>query len=207
MKPLYWARIQIQQQNGCNSKDILWNNLDDVCIESSEIENLFGKAPSRPKERPKLEEEKPSGKVERVKIIDGKKAQNVGIFLKSNKVDIDLVKSIVYNCESFLEKESLMVLKDFQATEDDELVKLKMHMEMCPEKVLDIPDQFLWELHKLNNFDSRMSCLIFQTSFASMCDEIESRLNNIKSCCNFLSTSIGLRKLLSVVLGRFDMKF
>merc|ERR1719431_2012339 len=204
MKPLYWTRIQIpnvppgaaaQAQNG----PLLWDQLDDVDIEGDVLEDLFGKAAPKPKE--KKEEKKEVEKTSVVKLIDGKKSQNVGIFLKSKKLDIEGVKTIVYECDSSWEVESLIQLQGYQASPDDELEQLKLHMNTTPEKSLDKPDQFLWDPHCLNNFDARMSCLVFRTTFGTMCEEVEIRLTNIKSCCSYLTTGQGLKKMLAVLLA------
>jgi len=202
MKPLYWSRIQIPNVPpgaAVPHGPLLWDQLDHVDIEGEVLEDLFGKAAPKPKE--KKEEKKEVEKTSVVKLIDGKKSQNVGIFLKSNKLDIDGVKTIVYDCDCSWEVESLIQLQGFQASPDDELEQLKLHMDTTPEKPLDKPDQFLWDLHCLNNFDARISCLVFRTTFGMMCEEVEIRLTNIKSCCNFLNTGQGLKKMLAVLLA------
>jgi len=202
MKPLYWSRIQIPNAppgTGVPHGPLLWEQLEDVDIKGEVLEDLFGKAAPKPKE--KKEEKKEVEKTSVVKLIDGKKSQNVGIFLKSKKLDIDGVKTIVYDCDCSWEVESLIQLQGFQASPDDELEQLKLHMNTTPEKSLDKPDQFLWDLHCLNNFDARISCLVFRTTFGTMCEEVEIRLTNIKSCCSFLTTGQGLKKMLAVLLA------
>ena len=205
MKPLYWARIQIPNipsgMPGGIQGPLLWDQLDDVSIEGEVLEDLFGKSAPKPKEKTEDKQEKVE-KVGLVKLIDGKKSQNIGIFLKSNKLDIDGVKTIVYDCDCSWEIESLVQLQGFQASPEEELEQLKLHMNTTPEKPLDKPDQFLWDLHKLNNFDARLTCIMFQSTFSMMYGEVEIRLNNIKSCCNFLTTGLGLKKMLAVILGR-----
>jgi len=178
----------------------LWDQLDDVDVEGDVLEDLFGKAAPKPKEKTE-EKEKKTEKVGVVKLIDGKKSQNIGIFLKSNKLDLDGVKTIVYDCDCSWEIEALVQLQGFQASPEEELPQLQLHMSTTPEKPLDKPDQFLWDLHCLSNFDARLICIMFQSTFSMMCEEVEIRLNNIKSCCNFLSTGLGLKKMLSVILA------
>ena len=180
---------------------LLWEQLDDVDVEGHVLEDLFGKAAPKPKEKTE-EKEKKADKVGVVKLIDGKKSQNIGIFLKSNKLDLDGVKTIVYDCDCSWEIESLVQLQGFQASPEEELPQLKLHMSTTPEKPLDKPDQFLWDLHLLSNFDARLICIMFQSTFSMMCEEVEIRLNNIKSCCNFLCTGLGLKKMLGVLLGK-----
>merc|ERR1719450_1838188 len=136
MKPLYWTRIQIPPSLphgvGLPQAPLLWEQLDEVDIEGDVLEDLFGKAAPKPKE--KKEEKQEVEKISVVKLIDGKKSQNIGIFLKSNKLDIDGVKTIVYDFECTLEVESLIQLQGFQASPDDELEQLKLHMSTAPDK-------------------------------------------------------------------------
>ena len=204
MKPLYWSRIQIPnipQGMPGQSGPLLWDELDDVAVEAETLEDLFGKAAPKPKE--KNEEKKETvEKVSLVKLIDGKKSQNIGIFLKSNKLDIEGVKHIVYEFDCSWEIESLVQLQGFQASPEEELPQLVEHMKNTPEKPLDKPEQFLWDLHQMSHFDGRLSCIMFQTTFSIMCEEVEIRLNNIGSCCNFLCTGLGLKKMFSVLLGK-----
>merc|ERR1719186_2438916 len=114
MKPLYWSRIQISNNptgmpGTLPSGPLLWEQLEDVEVGGELLEDLFGKAAPKPKSK---EEKKPSAdKVMVVKLIDGKKSQNIGIFLKSNKLDIEGVKQIVYECDCSWEIESLIQLQ------------------------------------------------------------------------------------------------
>merc|ERR1719315_634605 len=74
MKPLYWSRIQIPNVPGVSGIQgpLLWDQLDDVDIEGHVLEDLFGKAAPKPKEK---KEEKPEvEKIRLVKLIDGKKS-------------------------------------------------------------------------------------------------------------------------------------
>merc|ERR1719369_2150799 len=177
MKPLYWSRIQIpmiptMMPGVVKNGPVLWEQLEDIKVAGDVLEDLFGKAAPKPK---KVEVKKPVSKqAAAVKLIDGKKSQNIGIFLKFNKLDIDGVKQIIYECDCTWEIESLVQLQGFQASPEEELPQLKNHMENTPEKLLDKPDQFLWDLHSLNN---------------------------IRACCTFLCTGVGLKNMLSVILA------
>ena len=89
MKPLYWTRIQLTQPPLSTNSDSIWEVVEDVILEAGKLEEMFGKADLKSKPKEEKEVKKPD-KV--AKIIDGKKSQNVGIFLRSKKIDVDMVK-------------------------------------------------------------------------------------------------------------------
>ena len=80
-------------------------------------------------------------------------------------------------------------------------MQLKYHLESKPEVPLDMADQFLWDLSQIHEVDARISCLIFQNNFQGRCEEIEVRINNLRSCCHFLSANPNLRNVLALILG------
>ena len=54
----------------------------------------------------------------------------------------------------------------------------------------------------LSHFNDRISCLMFQTKLSDSVSEIENRLNNIQSCCDFLLTSQSMKNMFAVLLGK-----
>ena len=66
--------------------------------------------------------------------------------------------------------------------------------------------QSLWDLSQIHQqLDDRVSCLILRNNFQGRCDEIKNRVNNLKSCCQFLSTDLNLRKVLEIILGKLRL--
>ena len=221
MKPLYWTRIQIpvvfQQPttdvaapNNNNSaasespdsmaeKTIIWEEIDDIDIEEEKFDDLFSRVVAKPKE--KKEKKAIQSKVEKpASILDSKRAQNIGIFLRSTHIDVGRIEEVVYNLEMSLDAEMLTQLQEIQAT-PEELAQLKAHVDKNPDKILDYPDQFVLELAGLSHFNERLSCLMFQTKFTDLISEIENRLNNIRSCCDFLLTSQSMKNMFAVLLA------
>merc|ERR1719348_2604727 len=49
--------------------------------------------------------------------------------------------------------------------------------------------------------DHRLSCLLFQSSFSGVVEDVAARLDYIKTCCNFLQNSTQLRNVLGVILA------
>jgi len=140
------------------------------------------------------------GKAKPTRVIDSKKGQNVGIFLKSSKLCLEGVEEIVYRLNYTGDLESLVTLRSFQASEE-ELGMLEHHTATQADQPLDLPDQFLLQISKLNSLDSRLACLQFKMGFSDRVDEVEMKIVNMRSCCNFLSTEPTLRKVLAVILS------
>merc|ERR1719318_643938 len=208
MKPLYWTRIQIpvsqtpvNATEGADSEkeNVIWEDLDEIPIEEEEFDNLFSRAVTKPKKKEEKKVVKPKAE-KPASILDSKRSQNVGIFIKSTHIDVARMEEVVYNFELSLESEVLTQIQEIQAT-PDELAQLKAHVEAFPDKALDYPDQFVLDLAGLSFFNDRITCIMFQTKFGDSVSEIEIRLNNIRSCCDFLTTSQSMKSMFAVTLA------
>ena len=190
MKPVYWTKV-VNPLGLLNP--LLWDQLEEVEVPGDQLEELFAKAVPKkvqPKEEKKEEEVQKSTQNEKAKptrVIDPKKGQNLGIFLKSSKLNVQGVEDIIYRLNYAGDLESLVSLRSFQATEE-ELGMLKHHVSTQADQPLDLPDQFLFEISKLNSIDSRLACLQFKMSFSDKVDEVEVKMINLRSCCTFLSS-------------------
>ena len=204
MKPLYWNRIQIpvifQQANEDAEKEkVIWEDLDDIPIEEEEFDSLFSRNVVKPK--PKEEKKVAKPKSEKpASIIDSKRSQNIGILLRSTHLDIARIEEVVYQFELSVDAEVLQQVQEVQAT-PDELEAIRAHVKTNPEKPLDTPDQFLHDLANLSFLNERITCIMFQTKFSDAMAEIENRLNNIRSCCDFLTTSTSMKNMFAVTLA------
>ena len=197
MKPLYWTKVLLPPaQADC----LLWSQLEEVEVSADKLEELFAKAVPKKAtvEVSEVKVEKP-GKEKPTKVIDPKKGQNVGIFMKSNKLDVAAVEEIVYRLSYTGDLETLVTLRTNQATEE-ELAMLLAHVEACPDKLLDLPDQFLYNISKIHQCDARLACLMFKVGFADRVAEVEMRMANISHCCSALTSRPALKKVLGVIL-------
>eukprot|EP00092_Neocalanus_flemingeri_P027937 GFUD01030330.1.p1 GENE.GFUD01030330.1~~GFUD01030330.1.p1 ORF type:complete len:668 (+),score=223.44 GFUD01030330.1:76-2004(+) len=210
MKPLYWTRIQIpvtppsqapvpEDSSETEKEKVIWEDLDDIPIEEDEFDDLFSRAVTKPKKKEEKKVAKPKAE-KPASILDSKRSQTVGIFIKSTHIDVSRLEEVVYNFELSLESEVLTTIQEIQAT-PDELIALKAHVEAFPEKALDYPDQFVLDLSGLSYFNDRITCIMFQTKFGDSLSEIENRLNNIRSCCDFLTTSQSMKNMFAVTLA------
>ena len=204
MKPLYWTRIQIGASHtplsGNVVVEIIWDKVEDVEVMGEELEEKFGKADLTTKAKQEVTAEKPKEKC--AKIIEGKKSQNLGIFLRSKKINAEIVQEILLKCDTSWEVETLVALQGFKAHPEEELPMLTDHVETKPDVPLDTPDQFLYELSQIHMLDHRLACLLFLSSFSGRLEDVASRLDYIKTCCNFLLSSSQLRNVLGVILGK-----
>ena len=131
MKPLYWTRIQIpvaltQPPTPTNPVDpepeggdqVIWEQIEDVSIKEEEFDDLFSRVVAKPKEKKEKKSSKP--KVEKPSsILDPKRAQNIGIFLKSTHIDVARLEEVVYNLEMSLDSEVLTQIPEIQGTPDE----------------------------------------------------------------------------------------
>ena len=204
MRPLYWTRIQVPSSHlteDSKGQD-LWEDLEETPIEVEEFDNLF----SRPQVKPKAKKEdkkveKGSAKVTVAKLLDPKRSQNVGIFIKSKHLEIHELENCIYNFDnSVIDFETLGQVKANQAT-SDEIMVIKNHIENVADIPLDIPEQFLLDLSGISNFNERLECFMFQTRFSDCLNEIENRLHNIKHVCDMLISSQAMKQVFSVILS------
>ncbi|KAK2855955.1 hypothetical protein Q5P01_004690 [Channa striata] len=172
MKPLYWTRIQIQD----NNNKTLWNVLKEPnIINTSEFEALFAKAPAQTKRKPLSEAYEKKAKSRKiVKLLDGKRSQAVGILMSSLHLDMkDIQQAVLSVDHSVVDLETIEALYENRA-QPEELQRIKKHYETSKEedvKLLDKPEQFLYELSQIPDFAGRAHCIIFQSAFV---DGIES---------------------------------
>lgn len=201
-----------------SSKDglgVLWEDLEEVPIEVDEFDHMFSRPEvksSKNKKRPgdanPGEEEAPAGskgsgaaKNAVAKVLDPKRSQNIGIFLKSNHLEIQEVENTIYNFDnSVIDFEMLGQIRANQAT-PDELAAIRAQVEACPEIPLDKPEEFLLDLSKISHFNDRLECFMFQTRFSDALSDIELRLDNIKHICNMLVSNNSMKQVLSVILA------
>lgn len=101
MKPLYWTRIIVPQNDvieGSVEKP-LWVEIEEVPLESlPKFTDLFSRQVVARKPTMKKVEAKP--KVEAVKLLDSKRSQNVGILAQSLHVEFQEIENAIYNFDT-----------------------------------------------------------------------------------------------------------
>ncbi|XP_068608286.1 formin-like [Brachionichthys hirsutus] len=202
MKPLYWSRIQIQD----NNNNTLWGSLEEPnIVNADEFEDLFSKATLQPKKKPLSDTYEKKTKAKKIiKLLDGKRSQAVGILISSLHLEMKDIQQAVLNVDnSVVDLETIEALYENRAT-TDEVDKIMKHYEKCKEdeiKLLDKPEQFLYELSQIPDFAGRAHCIIFQSVFQETIASIRRKVDIIMNVCKDLLERDHLRIVLGLVLA------
>ncbi|XP_067847465.1 formin-1 isoform X1 [Heptranchias perlo] len=201
MKPLYWTRIQIKDVRDAKVSTI-WESLEEPCIQDAEeFEELFSKATMKEKKKPLSDTYQNTTKTKKiVKLLDGKRSQTVGILISSLHLEMKDIQQAILNLDnSVVDLETLQALYDNRA-QAEELVKICKYYEKSKEeevKLLDKPEQFLYELSQIPNFAERTHCIIFQSVFMEGISSIHRKVENVLH----LSKSLTDQESVKIVLG------
>uniref|UniRef100_A0AAZ3SHV7 FH2 domain-containing protein n=1 Tax=Oncorhynchus tshawytscha TaxID=74940 RepID=A0AAZ3SHV7_ONCTS len=201
MKPLYWTRIQIQ-----DNKDTLWNSLvEPDIINTTEFEDLFSKTTLQTKKKPLSEAYEKKAKAKKViKLLDGKRSQAVGILISSLHLEMnDIQQAVLMVDNSIVDMETIQALYENRA-QPDELAQITRHYHTSEEeliKLLDKPEQFLYELSQIPDFPGRASCIIFQSVFIDAIASIQRKVDIVSRVCKDLLETSSVREVMGLVLA------
>ncbi|XP_039548585.1 formin isoform X3 [Pimephales promelas] len=202
MKSLYWTRIQIQD----NRSNMLWSSLEEPqIINTNDFAELFAKATSPTKRKPLSEAYEKKTKARKViKLLDGKRSQAVGILISSLHLEMKDIQQAVLNLDnSVVDLDAIEALYENRA-QPEELEKIKKHYETSDEeqvKLLDKPEQFLYELSQVPEFSSRVHCLIFQSKFTDAVASMQRKTEIILHVCKCLLEKVSVREVMGLVLA------
>ena len=196
MKPLYWSRIRIPVNNdtATSNKD-LWEGLEETPIDVDELDKLFSRKIIQSTLKKHFVDQQTTPKIKTARLLDTKRSQHVGILIKSKKLNIQKLEKLIYNLDDVkIDFEMLEQVRKIQAT-PDEIQMIRDHIENAGNIPLDNPEQFLWDLSKISNFNERLDCFNFQRKFSKNLNKIKNRLNNINHVCDVLLNSDSMKKL------------
>lgn len=213
MKPLYWTRIvaPIVTQDvtdgktspeGTVKEEELWKEIDETVLDNiDEFTELF----SRQGVLPKAKESVPLPKVKAIKVLDSKRSQNVGIFVRSIHVDFAEIEHAIYHCDtSVVSQETLQNIMSIKATNDElALIKESIAAHNASDPMpppLDVPEQFLMKLSQISTSAERISCIVFQDEFEEQCVSVSRKLTIVKELCEFILYNEGLKEVFSIIL-------
>ncbi|XP_036003136.1 formin isoform X2 [Fundulus heteroclitus] len=202
MKPLYWTRIQIQDDKSYS----LWNVLEEPhIINANEFEDLFAKTTTVEKRKPLSEAYEKKAKAKKIiKLLDSKRSQAVGILISSLHLEMkDIQQAVLTVDHSVVDLDAIEALYENRA-QPDELEKIRKHYESSEEedvKLLDKPEQFLYELSQIPGFADRACCMIFQSTFTDGIASIKRKLSSVSCVCKVLLESSGVKEVMGLVLA------
>ncbi|KAK7153487.1 hypothetical protein R3I93_011413 [Phoxinus phoxinus] len=202
MKPLYWNRIQIQD----NNNNTLWSSLEEPdIINAKEFEDLFSKAVLQAKKKPLSDTYEKKNKAKKIiKLLDGKRSQTVGILISSLHLEMkDIQHAVLTVDHSVVDLETIEALYENRA-QTDELEKIRKHYETSKEdevKLLDKPEQFLYELSQIPDFAGRSHCIIFRTVFVDSMSSVHRKVETISTVCKVFLENDSVKDVIGVVLA------
>ncbi|XP_028822788.1 formin isoform X3 [Denticeps clupeoides] len=202
MKPLYWTRIQIQD----NNNNTLWGSLEEPnIINTKEFEDLFSKATLQHKKKPLSDTYEKKAKAKKIiKLLDGKRSQTVGILISSLHLEMkDIQQAVLTVDNSVVDLETIEALYENRG-QDDEMEKITKHYEGSKEdevKLLDKPEQFLYELSQIPDFAGRARCIIFQSVFFESISSIHRKVEIVSNICEGLLENNSVKDVMGLVLA------
>ncbi|KAK2879232.1 hypothetical protein Q8A67_020023 [Cirrhinus molitorella] len=202
MKPLYWNRIQIQD----NNNNTLWSSLEEPdIIDTQEFEDLFSKATIQAKKKPLSDSYEKKNKAKKIiKLLDGKRSQAVGILISSLHLEMkDIQQAVLTVDHSVVDLETIEALYENRA-QADELEKIKKHYETSKEdevKLLDKPEQFLYELSQIPDFARRAHCIIFRSVFVDSITSVHHKVEIISAVCKDFLENESVKDVIGVILA------
>ncbi|NXE28031.1 FMN protein, partial [Ardeotis kori] len=205
MKPLYWTRIQLQGSRK-TAVPTLWESLEEPDIlDTTEFEYLFSKDTTQEKRKPLSETYEKKTKAKKIiKLLDGKRSQTVGILISSLHLEMkDIQQAILCVDDSVVDLETLEALYENRA-QKDELEKIKQYYETSKEeelKLLDKPEQFLYELSQIPNFTERAQCIIFQSVFSEGITSVHRKVDIITRVSKALLNMTSVKEILGLILA------
>ncbi|XP_018086658.1 formin isoform X2 [Xenopus laevis] len=203
MKPLYWTRIQLK--NGSSSQT-LWEILKEpTIVDPKEFEDLFAKITVQQKKKPLSDSYEKRAKAKQVvKLLDGKRSQAVGILISSLHLDMKDIQQAILNVDnSVVDLETLEALYENRA-QKEELEIIKKHYQTSKSeevKLLDKPEQFLYELSQIPNFVERSQCIIFQTAFLEGISAVRRKVDFISRACTCLLEMVSVKDIIGLILA------
>lgn len=223
MKPLFWTRIltpkpaQIPDNDvaevdevdaptevkvGENASPIeLWHEIDEIKLDNlDEFTELFSRAITVPKKAKETSMPTKPLKIKRVKVLDCKRSQSVGIFARSLHVDFGVIEKAIYHWDtSIITLEILQQLMEHKAS-PVELEMIKNAATAQSNTPLDGPEEFLLKLSSVSCSGERISCILFQADFEEACNAIGRKVETVQRLCQFLLENEYLKKLFSIIL-------
>ncbi|XP_038597026.1 formin-1 [Tachyglossus aculeatus] len=205
MKPLYWTRIQLGA-GSLREAPTLWDTLEEPDIrDPSEFEYLFSKDTVQQRKKPLSESYEKKSKVKKItKLLAGKRSQAVGILISSLHLEMkDIQQAIFQVDDSVVDLETLEALYENRA-QQDELIRIRKHYETAKEeevKLLDKPEQFLYELAQIPNFAERAQCIIFRSVFSEGIGAVHRKVEIVTRASKGLLDMQSVRDILGLILA------
>uniref|UniRef100_UPI00358FCA35 protein diaphanous homolog 2-like isoform X2 n=1 Tax=Myxine glutinosa TaxID=7769 RepID=UPI00358FCA35 len=137
-------------------------------------------------------------KVKELKILDGKTAQNLSIFLGSFRICFDEIKEIIVSLDEERTSEVMVqsLLQQLPEQEQmDSLAQLRSDYDNLSE-----PEQFGIVLSSIRRLRPRLSCILFRLQFQEQAGTMRPAISTATTACEEVQRSKSLHKILTLAL-------
>ncbi|XP_065499144.1 protein diaphanous homolog 2 isoform X2 [Caloenas nicobarica] len=201
MKRINWSKIEPQEI----AENSFWVKAEEDKFENPELfaklAVTFGTQMKAKKAVEESEEKKtvqPKKKVKELRILDGKTAQNLSIFLGSFRLPYEEIKNIILEVDEEKLSESLIqnLVKNLpEQKELNALAELKDEYNDLAE-----PEQFGVVMSSVKMLRSRLNGILFRLMFEEHINNIKPDIMAVTLACEELKKSESFSKLLELVL-------
>jgi len=196
MKKLNWNQVKAKEI----SDDSIWHSFKEDNFESADLMARLGATFGQKKAKAKKveqKEEKPQKKQKELKVLDGKAAQNLSIFLGTVKKPYIEIKSMILNVSSDLD-EALVNNLLKQLPEADMINQLKDFKKEYEE--LTEAEKFLCTLSDIKRITVRLEHIKFMRQYDELLNDIKPEIVSVTAACQDLSNSVKFRNFIHFVL-------
>ncbi|XP_032885737.1 protein diaphanous homolog 1 isoform X3 [Amblyraja radiata] len=137
-------------------------------------------------------------KVKELKVLDGKTAQNLSIFLGSHRLPYEEIKRMILEVDEKRLTESLIqnLVKQLPSQEQlNALLELKEEYNDLSE-----PEQFIVILSSVPRLEARLNAIQFQLQFEEQVNNLKPDIVSVKAACEEVRSSENFSKLMEIVL-------
>nr|XP_013813028.1 PREDICTED: protein diaphanous homolog 2 [Apteryx mantelli mantelli] len=201
MKRINWSKIEPYEITECS----FWVKAREEKFESpdlfAKLALTFGTQMKAKRALEETEEKKtvqPKKRIKELRILDGKTAQNLSIFLGSFRMPYEEIKSIILEVDEEKLSESLIqsLVKNLpEQKELNALAQLKdEYSDLCE------PEQFGIVMSSVKMLRSRLNGILFRLMFEEHVNNIKPDIMAVTLACEELKKSESFRRLLELVL-------
>ncbi|XP_038652276.1 protein diaphanous homolog 1-like isoform X2 [Scyliorhinus canicula] len=137
-------------------------------------------------------------KVKELKVMDGKTAQNLSIFLGSFRLSYDQIKRVILEVDEKVLTESLIQNLIKQLPQQEQLNALAELKEEYND--LSEPEQFGVIISSVTRLRARLNAILFLLQFEEQVNNIKPDIVSVKAACEEVKSSENFSKLMEIVL-------
>eukprot|EP01114_Cavostelium_apophysatum_P006944 TRINITY_DN1855_c0_g1_i3.p1 TRINITY_DN1855_c0_g1~~TRINITY_DN1855_c0_g1_i3.p1 ORF type:complete len:1275 (+),score=435.86 TRINITY_DN1855_c0_g1_i3:56-3826(+) len=193
MKSINWTTIPLNKINKTVFADMSAKELTKIEIDFDKLESLFCA------KQLIVSEKKEDPKKTVIHLIDGKRSQNVMIFLNTfKKENHEIRRAILEMDESVLSADAIQLLLE-SIPKDDEIALIQNYLKEGDPQNLGNAEKFFVVVH-MPLLKQRLEAFLYKISFDSRSKDITDKLQKLRFAISEINQSKHLVRLLEIVL-------